>query len=52
MGILAFFWELTLRALLLGTMGTIAAWTLRRRGAEVQHAIWRIVLAGMLALPV
>src|SRR5213594_272549 len=51
MGILAFFGEAALRASLLGTMGGIAAWALRRRGPEVQHAIWRIVLAGMLALP-
>ena len=51
MAILDFLAEFAWRALLLGTMGTIAAWALRRRGAEVQHAIWRIVLAGMLALP-
>jgi len=51
MGILAFFGEAALRASLLGMMGGIAAWALRRRGPEVQHAIWRIVLAGMLALP-
>src|SRR5205809_8105660 len=51
MGILAFFGEAALRASLLGTMGGIAAWALRRRGPEVQHAICRIVLAGMLALP-
>src|SRR5437762_9388393 len=51
MGILAFFGEAALRASLLGTMGGIAAWALRRRGVEVQHAIWRIVLAGMLVLP-
>lgn len=43
--------ESALRALLLGAMGIIAAWTVRGRGAESRHAIWRIVLAGMLALP-
>src|SRR5207253_6305179 len=43
--------ELALRVLVLGALGAVAAWPIRRKGAEVQHAIWRIVLAGMLALP-
>src|SRR5690348_102170 len=51
MHMLAFFAEFAVRALLLGTLGTIVAWTLQKRGAEVQHATWRIVLVGMLALP-
>src|SRR6266850_39732 len=51
MGVFALFGELALRALLLGAMGATATLTLGRRRAEVQHAIWRIVLAGMLMLP-
>src|SRR5262249_20943608 len=44
--------ELALRALLLGAIGAMAAFLARRRGAELQHAIWSVVLAGMLALPI
>jgi beta-lactamase regulating signal transducer with metallopeptidase domain len=43
--------EFALRAAFLGVTGAIAAWLFRRRGVETQHAIWRMVLAGMLALP-
>ncbi len=43
--------NLALRVLLVGAMGAVAAWIVRRRGAEVRHAVWAVVLAGMLALP-
>jgi len=51
MHILTFFGEFAVRVVLLGALGAVVAWTLRRRGADVQHAIWLLVLAGMLALP-
>jgi beta-lactamase regulating signal transducer with metallopeptidase domain len=43
--------DAALRAVLLGTAGLIAAWGVRRWGAEAEHAIWRVVLAAMLSLP-
>jgi beta-lactamase regulating signal transducer with metallopeptidase domain len=49
---LMFLGELAVRGALLGIIGILAAWGLRKRGAAVQHAIWRTLLAGMLLLPV
>jgi len=51
MGIVTLLSESGLRTLLPAAVGAIASWTLRKRGAEFQHAIWRIVLAAMLVLP-
>ena len=43
--------EFAMRAALLGVIGVIVSRIFWRRGPETQHAIWRMVLAGMLALP-
>jgi beta-lactamase regulating signal transducer with metallopeptidase domain len=43
--------ELGLRGLLWGLFGLAASWLIRSRGPAVRHALWRVVLAGMLALP-
>ncbi|WP_321475406.1 M56 family metallopeptidase [uncultured Paludibaculum sp.] len=40
------------RVLLVAGVAVALAWVLRRRGAEVRHAIWLLVLAGMLLMPV
>jgi beta-lactamase regulating signal transducer with metallopeptidase domain len=48
---LMFLSELTLRATLLFVMGAVSARIVRNRGAETEHAIWRMVLGGVLILP-
>jgi len=51
MHFLAFLAELTVRALVLGAIGMSAVWAMRRSSADRQHAIWRLVLMGMVVLP-
>jgi TonB family protein len=43
--------EVGLRAAALGLAAAPLAWLLRRRGAELRHALWGLVLAGMILLP-
>ena len=48
----SFFTEMTSRMTLLGVTGLAAAFLLMRHAAEHRHAIWRVVLMGMMALPI
>lgn len=40
-----------IRILLLAVVAGVLAWVLRRRGAELRHAIWTVLLIAMLGMP-
>ncbi|NWF82926.1 MAG: M56 family metallopeptidase, partial [Bryobacteraceae bacterium] len=44
--------ELWTRLVLLGLAGVIGEWALRRANGAVRHALWMVVMAAALALPV
>ncbi|MBI5282414.1 MAG: M56 family metallopeptidase [Candidatus Solibacter usitatus] len=44
--------EVSLRVAAVGLLGWAAAGLLRKRGAEARHAVWVVVLVGMLLMPV
>ncbi|MBI5086502.1 MAG: M56 family metallopeptidase [Acidobacteria bacterium] len=49
---LGFLAEMSVRVAVVGLLGWAAAALLRKGGAEARHAVWVVVLAGMLLMPV
>jgi TonB family protein len=48
---LFFLAEVSVRALAVALLAALAAWLVRKRGAELRHAVWAAALAAMLLLP-
>jgi HEAT repeat protein/beta-lactamase regulating signal transducer with metallopeptidase domain len=43
--------DILLKATILLTLVSVAAWLLRRRSAELRHLLWTLAIAGLVALP-